>query len=230
MDQVKEVRLFENWDAGVQRIPVKDDIKTMVDNYWTQFFTQFPEVTLEDFTKWIEEDTYGGWEEKNHPHAGGRRELKMLYVTVRATKPERILEIGTSDGTSANHILLAAEHNNAEGFPCKVTTVDIDNYVTEGTIHNYPVDRVLESSVPHLLENKDYDFIFQDGDHSPITIIKELTLFRTLPKLKTVFCHDYYLSTNITNTFRAYPTQELFTSEVAYKERAYKAGFYIGRV
>lgn len=230
MEQVKKVRLFENWDAGVQRISVEDDTQTMVDNYWTQFSTQFPEVTLEDFTKWIQEDTYGGWEEKNHPHAGGRRELKMLYTTIRATKPKRILEIGTSDGTSANHILLAAEHNNAEGFPCEVTTVDIDNYVTEGTLHDYPINRILEPSIPHLSKNKDYDFVFQDGDHSPRTIRTELTLFETLPNLKAVFCHDYYLLPTIANTFKTYPTQDLFTSEAAYKEQAYKAGFYIGRV
>lgn len=230
MKQVKEVRLFADWDAGVERLPVADDLQIMIDNYWQEFSTQFPEVTLEDFTKWIEEDRYGGWEEKDHPNAGGRRELKMLYATIRATKPKHILEIGTSDGTSANHILLAAEHNNAEGFPCEVTTVDIDNYVAEDTLHDYPINRILESSIPHLLENRDYDFIFQDGDHSPMTIVIELTLFRTLPNLRTVFCHDYYLSPNITNTFRNYPTQDLFTSEAAYKEQAYKAGFYIGRV
>ena len=230
MKQPKQVRTFQNWDSQVVRLPVEEDLKTMIDSYWETFSRQFPEVSLEDFAKWVQEDIYGGWEEQNHPHAGGRRELKMLYVTVRASKPKHILEIGTSDGTSANHLLLAAERNTEEGYVCQVTTLDITDYVNEENLHAYPLTRLIESSAIHLGTNTHYDFIFQDGDHSPEAILSELNLLRTLPNLQILFSHDYFLYPNITDTFNAFPSQEIFSSEAAYKEKAYRAGFYIGRV
>ena len=64
--------------------PVEEDLNLILDNYWLSFSALFPKVTKEQFINWIEEDYYGGWEELEHTHAGGRRELKMLYATIRA--------------------------------------------------------------------------------------------------------------------------------------------------
>ena len=111
------------------------DINIILENYWEKFSVIFPKVLKEQFISWIEEDTYFGWEDLGHRHAGGRRELKMLYATIRASKPTNILEIGTYKGDSSNHILLACEKNAEEGHPAKVNLLDINNYIT-GNLHN----------------------------------------------------------------------------------------------
>ena len=79
----------------ITREPVGKDLDLILNNYWLSFSTLFPKVTKEQFINWIKEDYYGGWEELEHTHAGGRRELKMLYATIRASKPKNILQIGS---------------------------------------------------------------------------------------------------------------------------------------
>lgn len=208
--------------------PIEKDLDLVLNNYWENFNTLFPLVTQDQFIKWLNEDVYGGWEEANHTHAGGRRELKMLYTTIRATKPKNILEIGTYDGHSTDHILLAAENNQKEGFECNVTTIDINDYVKERQLHNFPVRKLIESSLNHLQNETQYDFIMQDGDHTPFYVDKELNIFKTLPNLKTVWSHDYYLRGVLEPTF--VKNQDMWNKNSSFKEEAYVAGFHIGLI
>lgn len=208
--------------------PIEKDLDLILNNYWENFNILFPLVTQEQFINWINEDIYGGWEEANHTHAGGRRELKMLYATIRATKPKNILEIGTYDGHSTDHILLAAENNQKEGFECKVTTVDINDYVKNRQLHNFPLNRFIEPCITHLKSNNHYDFIMQDGDHTPQAVNIELQLFKTLPNLKTVWSHDYYLRGTLEPTFTQ--NKNMWASNFPFKEEAYVAGFHIGLI
>ena len=206
--------------------PLDEDLNLILSNYWVSFTTLFPKVTKEQFISWIEEDYYGGWEESSHTHTGGRRELKMLYVTIRATKPKNILEIGTYDGRSTDHILLAAENNTKEGFECSVSSVDINDYVKDRKLHEFPLQRFIEPCLSHLQKNDHYDFIMQDGDHSPQAVNSELQLFKTLPNLKTSWSHDYYLRGTLEPTF--IKNQSMWSKNSPFKEESYNAGFHIG--
>ena len=223
----KLIKTRPGWNSQLQKLPIEDDIQNIVDYYWDTFKTQFPKVTQDTFTKWITEDTFGGWEDYDHMHAGGRRELKMLYATIRASKPKSILEIGTCDGASTQHILLAAKNNSKEGFPCEVTTVDISDYLSRDLKSIHPVTRLVESSLDHLQEYTHYEFIFQDGDHSPFGIAQELDLFRQCQDLQVLFSHDYFLRKEIKYTFDNYPMVEMFNNIQSYKEEAYSAGFLL---
>ncbi len=207
-------------------LPLEEDIQNILTYYWGNFNKLFPNIPKSQFLNWINEVTYGGWEESTHVNAGGRRELKMLYAVIRATKPKNILEIGTYDGCSTNHILLAAENNSKEGFDCSVTTIDINDYVKNKKLHNFPLNRVIQSSLNHLMTNSHYDFIMQDGDHSPIVVDKELQVFKTLPNLKTVWSHDYYLRGTLISTFEK--NSNMWSNHSPFKEPSYNAGFNIG--
>jgi len=206
--------------------PKQHDINIILDNYWEGFNILFPDVSKNQFINWLNEDYYGGWEEAGHHHAGGRRELKMLYATIRATKPKNILEIGTYDGRSTNHILLAAENNKKEGFKCSITSVDINDYVGNRQLHNFPLNRCIEPCLIHLQTQNHYDFIMQDGDHNPIAVNEELQVFKTLSNLKTVWSHDYYLRGTLEATF--IQNQYMWSKNHPFKEESYNAGFHIG--
>ena len=211
-----------------KRKSVEEDLSIILNSYWKNFSILFPKVTQDQFIKWVNEDVYGGWEEANHGNAGGRRELKMLYATIRATKPKNILEIGTYDGHSTDHILLAAENNQKEGFECNVTTVDINDYVKNRQLHDFPLRKLLVSSLDHLQKENHYDFIMQDGDHNPSYVDVELSLFKTLPNLKTVWSHDYYLRGALEPTF--IKNKNMWLKNFPFKEEAYRAGFHIGLI
>lgn len=211
---------------GVIVQPLEKDNELIIENYWNSFHKLFPNITLNQFTNWISEDTYGGWEDVKHRHAGGRRELKMLYASIRATKPKNLLEIGTYDGCSTNHILLAAEKNSSDGYPCNITTVDINDYVGNKQLHDFPLTRFIEPCLTHLRKHTHYDFIMQDGDHSPSAVNTELQIFKTLPNLKTVWSHDYYLRGTLEPTFTQ--NQDMWSKNSPFKEESYNAGFHIG--
>ena len=206
--------------------PKSQDIELILSNYWSSFNLLFPNVSKSQFIDWINEDYFEGWEEADHYNAGGRRELKMLYTTIRATKPKNILEIGTYDGRSTDHILLAAENNKKEGFECSVTAVDIKDYVGNRQLHNFPLNRFIEPCLIHLQKHNHYDFIMQDGDHSPHAVSGELQVFKTLPNLKTVWSHDYYLRGTLEPTF--IQNQDMWSKNSPFKEESYNAGFHIG--
>lgn len=211
---------------AIKNQPLEKDKEIILDNYWANFNKLFPNISKSQFLKWINEDTYGGWEESSHMNAGGRRELKMLYATIRATKPKNILEIGTYDGCSTNHILLAAENNLKEGFNCSVTTVDVNDYVKDKKLHDFPLNRIIQSSLDHLKDKTHYDFIMQDGNHEPNFVDLELKKFSTLPNLKTVWSHDYYLRGTLIPTFEK--NSNMWLNHSPFKEPSYAAGFNIG--
>src|SRR5690242_13419514 len=83
-----------------------------------------------DVNKLIEyaaEDAIGGYHENPALRKWGVGSLwevegKILYAFIRATNPSRVLEIGTSQGASATHMLTAMERNNQGGL----TSLDIN--------------------------------------------------------------------------------------------------------
>jgi hypothetical protein len=203
------------------------DIEIMIKNYWEKFEMLFPNVSKNQFADWVEEDVYTGWEEAGHNHSAGRRELKMLYVTLRAVKPKNILEIGTYKGDSSNHVLLACENNKKEGFPCEVTLLDIKNYMDK-PLHNYPYNRVLENSIYYLPKNN-HDFIIQDGSHTYNMVKKELQLFSKNSSLNTVWAHDYHLPGRGVKQAWDELGSKVFNEWISFKEDAYPPGFVIAK-
>ncbi len=209
--------------------PLQNDNNIILDEYWYNFNSLFPNVSKNQFINWLNEDSYGGWEEAGNRHAGGRRELKMLYATIRLLKPKNILEIGTYNGFSTNHILLAAENNQKDGAEAKVTTIDINDYLENKKLHSYPYNQIHECSLKHLTTHPHYDFVFQDGNHQSIHVAKELRLFSKMKNLKCLFSHDYYLDNSlIKNTFENSTFYKAFQKSFGFKEPSYNAGFHIG--
>jgi hypothetical protein len=201
------------------------DTELINKNYWNDFKEFFPLISHQDFVKWIEEDFYPGWEELEYTGPAGRRELKILYAMIRATKPKKILEIGTFRGDSANHILLACERNRLEGFPVDVTLLDIKNYLTTD-LHDNNFKRVLRSSI-EFLPNDEYDFIVQDGSHKYSIVKRELELFKMCANLKWVWAHDYYLPGRGVKEAWDEVGNDVFTKWKPFSDPEYLAGFII---
>lgn len=95
---------------------------------------------------------------------------KFLYALVRALKPQRVLESGTSEGGSANHLLMALERN---GFGSLVT-VDIR---PDSGLHIFSeyLDRVeiVHEDITFYVQRPDatgFDFIHEDAAHSAHTV------------------------------------------------------------
>jgi hypothetical protein len=201
------------------------DSELIEKNYWEKFNALFPKIKKNLFYRWINEDFYPGWEDLGYSGPAGRRELKMLYATIRATKPKKILEIGTYRGDSANHILLACERNLSEGFESSVTLLDIKNHIDKD-LHSSNFKRIIKSSIEYLPSN-DYDFIVQDGSHNYQIVKKELELFKQCSNLKWVWAHDYYLPGRGVKPAWDELGSSVFTKWFPFSEKEYAAGFVI---
>jgi hypothetical protein len=75
-----------------------------------------------------------------------------------------------------------------------------------------------------LLKKGNYDFIFQDGNHSRNAVEAEVKLFGKMDSLKMVFAHDCFLYPYIQDIYKR---SGVFKKVVMFKEPAYKAGFLI---
>lgn len=202
-----------------------NDIELINKNYWKKFKELFPFVEHQQFLNWIEEDFYPGWEELGYTGPAGRRELKLLYSSIRASKPKKILEIGTFRGDSANHILLACEKNRSEGHPVEVTLLDIKNYLISD-LHDSNFERIIINSI-NFLPSNEYDFIVQDGSHSYKMVKRELELFKECSNLKCVWAHDYHLPGRGVKPAWDELGNQIFQKWNSFTEPEYSAGFVI---
>ena len=206
---------------GVKYQPKELDLSLILENYWENFSKLFPIVTQEEFINWINEDYFEGWEETLNYNSTGRRELKMLYATIRASKPKKMLEIGTHMGTGTKHILLALSKNKEEGFECSLTTLDIEDFVGDNFLYDYPFRKLLITSLDHLNNENDYDFVVQDGSHDNVNVKNEIDMFYSMS-------HDYYLGNKeIGKIFENYD-KEIFEKSSPFIEDSYITGFFIG--
>ena len=213
---------------GVKYQPKELDLNLILENYWENFSKLFPIVTQEEFINWINEDYFEGWEETLNYNSTGRRELKMLYATIRASKPKKMLEIGTHMGTGTKHILLALSKNKEEGFECSLTTLDIEDFVGDNFLYDYPFRKLLITSLDHLNNENDYDFVVQDGSHDNVNVKNEIDMFYSMKNLKTLWSHDYYLGNKeIGKIFENYD-KEIFEKSSPFIEDSYITGFFIG--
>lgn len=100
-----------------------------------------------------------------------RVEGQMLYALIRALKPQSVLELGTSRGCSATHILQALRDNGSGTLDCVDNGSQVAvigdmipaNLRDFATIHQTSI----EEAIPIALEEGyRYDFILEDGMHS----------------------------------------------------------------
>lgn len=119
---------------------------------------------------------------------------QVLYAYIRATKPKRVIEIGTSEGASATHILTALE-KNGDG---QLTSIDIwagaGTKVPQNLRHRW--EFIAADAVKWLAETTDQsqgtarcDMIFEDGPHDFETtkniILEALNFYPN-----AIFSHD----------------------------------------
>jgi len=213
---------------GVKIHPKESDLDLILENYWSDFNKLFPNINKNKFIEWINEDYFHGWEETLNYNSTGRRELKILYATIRASKPKKLLEIGTHMGTGTNHILLALSKNKEEGYECSFTTLDIQDYIGESKLYNYPFRKLIMNSIDHLNIEDDYDFIIQDGSHELTNVENELNLFSKMKNLKVLWSHDYYLGEGNIGKIIENNYKNIFNISSSFIENSYVTGFFIG--
>lgn len=150
-------------------------IESFIIAYFDGFKKLFPNLTVEEFSRYYEEAKYGGYPEEP---AGSiwESEGKSIYVLIRILKPKNIIEIGNFLGRSSNHILQAVEMN---GFG-KVTLLDIVERLEYNNLHVGEFNRVIADSLVYLRDQKlDFDLYIQDGSHEYEHVSKELQLLTT---------------------------------------------------
>lgn len=160
-----------------------------IQSYYSAFNSLF-EVSKEYLLELYREDTYGGYPEEPAGSAW-ESELKALYCAIRLAKPKKLLEIGNFVGVSTNHMLAAIEKN---GFG-ELHLVDVIDRLNRDKLHSNNFTHHVEESLNYLdsLQELDFDFISQDGDHSEDYVRKELQVFKNKStKDLYIWGHDYY--------------------------------------
>lgn len=124
---------------------------------------------------YADEDTAGGWDLGQGEWPTGSIwsvEGKILYALIRATRPQVVLELGTYAGCSTLHILKALEANGGG----RLIAVDANmNTMSPGTHlpeeYKGRIEAYAASAVDWLKQRQefDFDFIFEDLDHSEDT-------------------------------------------------------------
>lgn len=162
-------------------------------------------VDAETLIGYANEDTHGARDTGDHQAmAIFRDEGRILYALVRALRPSLCVEIGTADGGSASHILLALQANK------KGKLISIDLEAGSGSrIPDELRDRwqFIQGDALTIDLPEKADFVFEDGAHSYEFTRDMLTRLRTLNP-KALLSHDYY-------THRVY---EGFAVEQAFAE------------
>ena len=166
-------------------------------------FSKLLNISLDDFIKYYEESSYGGYPEE----ASGsiwESEGKSIYVLIRALKPEKILEIGNFKGKSSNHILEAVDKNRFG----KVVLLDIEERLEYDKLHNNDFYRVIDDSLNYLSKPIDFDLIIQDGDHRYEHVKKEISLIlkNNIRSSYHIWSHDYYVRNkpNVCEVYKAW--------------------------
>lgn len=131
--------------------------------------------------------------DSGNPYSGMyTADLRLLYALVRILEPERALEIGTHHGSSANAIA-AAMLDNGKGH---LITVDISVQAGQHIEADYsPYVSFVNADGNTYIENlQDFDFIHEDGAHSPHSIHTLYShIWRLLNKGGVILSHDVLL-------------------------------------
>lgn len=116
---------------------------------------------------------------------------KFLYALVRALKPDRVLESGTSHGGSANHIAAALKRN---GFG-RLVTVDILPDSGQHILPEYQdIVEVVHEDITFYVQRStgaEFQFIHEDAAHSAHSVHAVYgALSRLMPFGGVIVSHD----------------------------------------
>ena len=131
-------------------------------------------LTPADVFPFVALDPHGGY------HAGyedgftmgsmWRVEGQVVYALARALKPLNVLELGTSRGCSATHVLQALHDNKRGHLDCVDNGSQVSvigDLIPDDLRANVTINRAgMEDFVPGLLDGS-YDMIIEDGNHLP---------------------------------------------------------------
>lgn len=143
-----------------------------------------------ELAEYAAEDAIGGW------HADERQakwpvgslwavEGQILYALVRALKPMNALELGTYHGCSATHIAAALKRNGTGWLTCVDNGFDARGQFSIGHLIPEALLDYIEMVDSDLVEfmsrdtSHGYNFIFEDGFHSPDQV---QALWQTFPQ------------------------------------------------
>lgn len=175
-------------------------------------------VDPHDFARYASEtqvggrDTAHGW----HPMAMHDVECRLLYATVRALRPDAVIEIGTAEGCTATHILTALT-NNQYG---ELFSYDID--INAG--HRIP--KILRDrwhfecadalDVPWIDLYSDYNrvLVFEDGPHTYPWTRDMHEAIRFFIKPDVMITHDYYTHLTYPDFAVQQSCEEIYGDEV----------------
>jgi SAM-dependent methyltransferase len=134
---------------------------------------------------------------------------QTIYFLTMGLRPRRVLEIGTNVGGSALYIAAALKRLASDGDLVTVDIVDVNHptaapwvdFGMENSPSQYAeilkLDNITfyKSDSIEFLEkcNDKFDMIFLDGDHSPRTVYKEISIaLENLNEDGVILLHDYY--------------------------------------
>lgn len=145
-------------------------------------------IPLATLQAYMQEDTIGGrdtgqWIGMSVHEAEGQ----ALYALVRHFKPTVCVEIGTSEGCGATHILAALEANGGDG---ELISYDIDSSAGSKIPphlkhrHTMVIADALTANLPKA------DFVFEDGEHSYAFTMQALRVVLEQCQPKVLVSHD----------------------------------------
>lgn len=116
---------------------------------------------------------------------------KFLYALVRALKPERILESGTSEGGSANHLLMALERNRFGSLVTVDIRHDSGQHIFPEFLHRV---EIIHDDITFYVQRPDatdFQFIHEDAAHSAHSVhVVYDALPRLMPGGGVIVSHD----------------------------------------
>jgi predicted O-methyltransferase YrrM len=148
---------------------------------------------------------YGGHEIPGGVNPGDRR---ALYHLIAHFRPKRILEVGTHVGASTLHIASAIRRFVEGGALTTVDILDVNGpngawkslglpLPPAGYLSRLGLEKIVgfanEPALDALQGAPQYDFIFLDGDHSPIAVYREISAaLKILNPGSLILLHDFY--------------------------------------
>lgn len=123
-----------------------------------------------------------------------RVEGQILYALTRALKPQNVLELGTSRGCSATHILTALLRNGGGFLECVDNgshTPAVGDLIPSQFEGRYQIHRIDMEDFIATTPDASYDLILEDGMHSPEQVeMVWRAAWRLLRPGGMIFSHD----------------------------------------
>ncbi len=133
---------------------------------------------VKELIDYANEDDQTGWDAGEGAWPVGsiwQVDGQILYALIRATKPKRVLELGTLYGCSATHILLALAANNNDAT---LTAIDNGIHISSGIAGEMIPARLRHMLTLHrmtitewmAIHERGFGFVFEDAMHDSASV------------------------------------------------------------